>query len=231
MADRPWPPALRWTEAAFQIVNTTRSGGQSFQGQEQVIASPAGRWKASLIIPIADRRHGRQDRQDAVLAFRWVTSGGRAAIILVPARDGRGPAHRAGIVPCGYGVPHSDGATFSDGAGYGQSFSGATLAAAAALNATEIQISLPAGLSLLPGMRFSMPDGRLHEIGDVLAWDGGTLWTIRIGPWLRAAYGAGTPLEFDRPVCRMRLASDEAGALSLSLNRFGTPTIEFVEAF
>ena len=62
------------------------------------------------------------------------------------------------------------------------------------------------------------------------ASDGAGLWTVAIVPWLRADYPAGTAVEFDSPVCRMRLAADEA-ALSLRFNRFATPTVEFVEAF
>jgi len=172
---------------------------------------------------------GPQD--DAVLAWRWVRAGGRSAVILVPACDGRGPAHRARIVPRGRGVPFSDGARFSDGAGFAQDYSIASLAEGAAMNATQIRISLGAGFQLLPGMRFSMPGGRLHEVVDLVDWDGGSLWTVKIGPWMVADWPVGTHLEFEHPVCRMRLASDDTGALNLALNRFATPTIEFVEAF
>ncbi|WP_420604470.1 hypothetical protein [Methylobacterium sp.] len=215
----------------FQIVGQTRSGGQSIEGQEPIVVSPSGRWKAAVTIPITDRRYGPQERQDAVLAFRWLVNGGRAATILVPHRDGRGPAHRARIIPCGGSVPHSDGTPHSDGAGYGQEFTGAVLDGVAAMNATQITLSLSAGLVILPGMRFSMPDGRMHEVADVVAFNGATLWTIIIGPWLRADYPAGTRLNFDRTVCLMRLATDESTALSLLQNKFSTPSLEFVEAF
>ncbi|KMO34705.1 hypothetical protein [Methylobacterium aquaticum] len=230
MADRPWPPSLRFASILFEPVSTSRSGGQSFTGAEQVIVSPTARWKASVTIPIADRRYGPIERQNMVLAYRWVKAGGRASVIIVPHQDGRGPAHQAGIVPCSGAVPHSDGATFSDGSGYAQSFTGATLAAPAALNATQISLNVPAGLAPLPGMRFSTPDNRLHQIDDLLGFDGGSTWTVRIGPWLRAVYPVGTVMDFDNPRCRMRLASDDTGQLSLSLNKFGTPSIEFNEA-
>lgn len=231
MADRPWPPALRFSEVMLEPRGASRSGGPSLSGQEQVVVSPAARWVGTMTVPIADRRYGPQNQQDAVLAWRWMKAGGRAAVILVPASDGRGPAHRAGIVPSGGSIPFSDGARFSDGSGFSQGYSGATLADAVAMNATQIRISLGTGLRLLPGMRFSMPGGRLHEISDLVDWDGANLWTVRIGPWTVADWPAGTDLEFDKPVCRMRLASDESGSLNLSLNRFATPTIEFVEAF
>lgn len=228
MADRLWPPALRGSEVLFQIVSTSRSGGQSIEGNEQIVLAPTGRWKARFTLPIADRRRG--PRADQVLAFRWVFSGGRASTILVPAADGRGPGHRAGIVPCGYHVPFSDGAFFSDGSGFGEKYTTAFFAADAALNATQVSINLTAGLQLLPGMRFSTPDGRLHEIRDVVSFDGGTIWTVTVSPWLRAAYPATVALEFDQPCCRMRLAADDSAALSLMNNRFGSPSLELVEA-
>ncbi|WP_284317283.1 hypothetical protein [Methylobacterium gnaphalii] len=197
-------------------------------GQEQVVVSPAARWKASLTVPIADRRSG--DHQDQVLALRSLVRGGRATTIVVPIRDGRGPAHRAGLVPCKGRVLHSDGSPFSDGSGYAQGYSGAALSGAAALNAVQIVVTLATGLQPLPGMRFSMPDGRLHEVGNVIAFDGASRWTIGITPWLRAAYDDGTELDFETAVCRMRLASDDAAALSLTLNRFGSAAFELVEA-
>lgn len=231
MADRPWPPGLRFSSAAFEPVNTSRSGGQSFSGAEQVLVSPTARWKASVTIPIADRRYGPIERQNLVLAYRSMKAGGRASVIVVPCQEGRGPAHQAGIVPCAGGVPHSDDSFFSDGTGYQQGYSSAALAADAALNATQIAVRLGSGLIPLSGMRFSTPDNRLHEIVEVVGWDGGTIWTLTIGPWLRSAYSAGTELDFDNPRCRMRVASDETGQLSLSMNKTGSPNIEFVEAF
>ena len=231
MADRSWPPGLIFSDLAFWIAAPTRTGGQSLDGSEQVVVSPSARWKASGTIPIADRRHGPVERQNAVLAYRSLVRGGRAATIIVPCREGRGPAHQAGIVPCRSGAPFSDDATFSDDSRFAQTFTGAALAEAAVLNAVRIAITLPAGLSPLPGMRFSTPDHRLHEVDDILSFDGATRWVVTVAPWLRAAYPAGTALDFDAPRCRMRLASDETGQLSLSLNRFARPSIEFVEAF
>ena len=129
------------------------------------------------------------------------------------------------------GERHADHAPFADGSGYGQVFTGARLLGDVATNATRMQLGVPVGFELLRGMRFSMPDGRLHEIDDILGNDGTGAWTIGFAPWLRADYPAGAAVEFDRPVCRMRLAADDGATLSLRLNRFATPTIAFVEAF
>lgn len=76
-----------------------------------------------------------------------------------------------------------------------------------------------------------MPDGRMHEISDLLGWDGGNLWTAEIFPWLRSPYTDGTLLDFDNPSCRMKLAKDDAGLLSVTPSPVSVPTIEFVEAF
>ncbi|MNL55779.1 hypothetical protein D3C87_1792130 [compost metagenome] len=48
-------------------------------------------------------------------------------------------------------------------------------------------------------------------------------------PPLREPVLAGTELNFTRPVCRMRLATDDAMQIDLDLNRRGFPSLDFVE--
>ncbi len=55
--------------------------------------------------------------------------------------------------------------------------------------------------------------------------------TATIRPWLRTDYADGAAIEFGRPLGVMRLASDDTGSLELQLSRYGTVTLEFVEAF
>ena len=224
MADLIVSPFLGVQSIGWMLRNASRSGGVGLTGQEQVIVSPTGRWTATAVFNVFS---GLED--PAALAYRSLIRRGRGAIVIVPETDTRGPLQWAGIKIPRRGVRHSDGATFSDGSGYGQDYTGATLAAAATMNATQIQIRLGGGLILIPGMRFSTPDDRLHEIDEVVAQDG-EIWTVRILPWLRADYAAGTVLNFDAPRCRMRLASDDTGGISISQRSLSTPTIEFVEA-
>ncbi len=54
---------------------------------------------------------------------------------------------------------------------------------------------------------------------------------VSIRPWLRADYPAGGVIEMGSPFGTMRLASDDTGAMELQLSRYGTVTIELVEAF
>ncbi len=224
MADLIIPPVLQARSVSWMLRNTTRGGGAGTTGQEQVVASPTGRWTASVTFNVFS---GKED--PAVLAYRSLIRRGRAAVFAVPQYDARGPAIYAGLVAPSNGIPHSDGSRFSDGSGYGQSLTGAVFSAGVLLNATQVQIRIGAGLILIEGMRFSTPDNRMHEIDEVLAFDGGTIWTVRIAPWTRAAYPSGTALNFDRPVCRMRLATDDTGGLSVSSRALSNPTIEFVE--
>ena len=62
----------------------------------------------------------------------------------------------------------------------------------------------------------------------VLTFDPDT-GAMKFRPPLREAVVAGTELNFDDPVCRMRLASDDAMDLELALRRFGNPTVNFLE--
>lgn len=224
MPDLIISPYLGVQSIGWMLRSTSRSGGVSLSAQEQVIVAPNGRWSATVVFNVFS---GIED--PAALAYRSLIRRGRGAIVIVPETDTRGPLQWAGIEIPRRGVLHSDGSSFSDGAGYGQNYTGATLAAAATMNATLIQIRLGGGLILIPGMRFSTPDDRMHEIDDVVAQDG-DIWTVRVLPWLRADYDAGTALNFDAPRCRMRLASDDTGGISISQRSLSTPTIDFSEA-
>jgi hypothetical protein len=222
MADVQWPPCLTYSDVAFDLAGLTASGGQALDGSELIVGSPSQRWMARLTLPI-------HDIGDRVLAFRSLRNNlrGRLNATRVPAGDGRGPAERAGLrLP----IPFSDGALLSDRSGFFNPLTKAALLVDGGMNAIELRATLAPGLSFLAGQRFSFPDGRMHEIGQILEWDGGASWRFSVAPWLQADYPAGTALEFDRPVCRMRLASDGSGGLSLRLNRFGTASLDFVGA-
>lgn len=213
----------------WDIQNPSRGGGQSIVGTEQTVMGAGARWICSLTINVFT-----ENTAYSALAFRSLKSKlrGRDRVVRIPEVERRGPAWLAGIInPLQRGVPHSDGAYFSDGAGYAQSFSGATLSGAHGRNASQVTISLGTGLRLLPGHRFSTPDGYMHEISDLIAWDGGNVWTVEIFPWLRSSYAGGTDLEFDNPACRMKLAKDDSGLLNVTPSPVSVPTIEFVEAF
>jgi hypothetical protein len=225
MADLYISQKLGSRAEAFRLVNTSLGGVNSLSGQQQVIVSAASRWQTTVTFNVFT---GKEDR--AVLLYRSILRRGRAARIIVPERDARGPGELAGLKVVN-SVPHSDGAKFSDSSGYKSRRFVSQTNQDANLNDTLLRITLSRGLSLTAGMRFSTPDYRMHEIDEVLAFDNDTSWTVRILPWLRAAYPSGTELNFDEPKCAMRLASDETGQFSVEQRQMVNPSVEFTEYF
>lgn len=227
-----WPSVLVPSSERWNVnTGASRGGGRGLTNVEQAVALPSGFATASLTIPCMTRA--------ANLAIRALLAGldGRAGSVLVgPNETSRAPWNvdfvggkitygRAAHRPNVYMGDSSPILNFS-------------LGGDAKMNATGITILRARGGVLEPGMVFSIGD-RLHVIVDLQGETGtpgqqgspGTTMTAAIRPWLRADHGAGTPIEFGRPLGTMRLATDDTGALELQLARLGTVTLDLVEAF
>lgn len=115
------------------------------------------------------------------------------------------------------GIPHSDGALFSDGAGYRQSTIVAEMAAAADLGAGTVTLRVISGGGLVGGEVFSLYHAekfwRCYGVSEVDAVtdnpDGSRTYTVAVTPPLRDDIEARAPAKFDRPLCTMRLAPGE----------------------
>lgn len=59
---------------------------------------------------------------------------------------------------------------------------------------------------------------------------GAWIWTVNFWPPVREQLGDQSPVEFDSPVCRMRLSVDTTGQLNMQQQKYGAPSIELVEA-
>ena len=105
------------------------------------------------------------------------------------------------------------------------------LASAATMNATSLTIQRVTGGRLEVGMLLGLGT-RLHRIVALPTADNGAPGnvTVKVRSWLRQDYPANTAVNFDNPVCEMRLASDDLDGLRLSLARRGTVTLDLVEA-
>jgi hypothetical protein len=219
-----WPDAvLRPQNVAFDLAPRTLAGPSSVSGFTQVVASDAGIWKAKFGGIIVNRRQ-------RVLAFRAIDAllEGRMTPILVPLCRGYQPVP-AGAVDAGLyqEVPHSDDAFFDDDTGYVGTVNDVTASAGAPARAVSIPVEIGYAGEIEPGQHFSIGE-RLYRVrGIVVA--GPTAATITFRPPLREAVASGDRLEFDNPICRMRLATDDAMNLELQLRRFGSPTVEFIE--
>lgn len=220
-----WPDeVLRPQNVSFDLDSRSLAGPASVSGATQVVASDAGIWKATFGSVIVKSRQ-------AVLVHRALAAllEGRLGSILVPLCRAYGPSSDAVLTDdeelLFAEVPHSDDAFFDDDTGYVGSLTDVVLAANAAVRATTLVVTVNyAADDIQPGMHFSLGE-RLYRIRTYDSTTG--VMTIR--PPLREAVTAGDALNFDDPVCRMRLANDDGLDLELALRRYGTPSISFIE--
>ncbi|TIN10381.1 hypothetical protein [Mesorhizobium sp.] len=215
-----WPDAvLRPQNVAFDIAPRSLAGPSSVSGITQVVSSDAGIWKATLGNIIIKSRN-------AVLAHRAISAllEGRLGTILVPLCRAYQPVP-ADSDALYEDVPHSDDALFDDDTGYVGTVIDVVAAAPAAVRAVSMTVTVNYAGDIEPGQHFSLGE-RLYRVRSFDA-DTGAM-TFR--PPLREAVADGDPLNFDDPVCLMRLASDDAMNLELALRRFGSPTVNFIEA-
>jgi len=218
-ADVYWPPALApsaWSLPALE--NAVRGSGVNLAGVEQTVLSPAGRWAMTVQVHLRDR--ATHTAFAALMAhLRW----GRGGSVLVPA--GACLVQPAGAMTTRFVEPDSAIADFDDGLGFLEEALVATLAAPAALNATDLLVSCAGPLE--PGMYFGLGD-RLHQmVSAEPAGDG--LWRVTVAPWTRAAHAAGADIKFRFAVCRMTPRA-ELRPPALSGGRFGEVTLELVES-
>ncbi|RUM99038.1 hypothetical protein EET67_05210 [Pseudaminobacter arsenicus] len=214
-----WPiHVLPARDVSFDIAPRNLAAPSSVSGATQVVSSDAGIWKAKLGGIVINRR-------DRVLAFRAIANllEGRLNSILVPLCRGYQPVP-AGSEPLYDQVPHSDDAFFDDDTGYAGRVIDVVTVGSMALRAVSGTVSVNYAGTIEPGQHFSVGE-RLYRVRSFNADTG----AITFRPPLREAVPAGTNLEFDDPVVRMKLATDDAMNLDLALRRFGSPTVNFIE--
>lgn len=228
-----WPTILKPQTVDFALAPMLVRGPAATSGLRQAVGTDAGFWVASLGgVPIRTA--------DEVREWRWLVAaaqGGLEDIIVGPFDCRQAPrpfAHRGVELT---GIPHSDGASFSDGAGYSQSLISAFLHASRSLRATSLTIDIAIAGPIRRGMFFSIAN-RLYIITSTpvtnvagAAYGVGQRVTFDFLPPLRAAATAGVEVEFGKPRATMRLADPATGRLSLRTGRFGDPDLDLVESF
>ncbi|TPN43204.1 hypothetical protein [Mesorhizobium sp. B1-1-7] len=217
-----WPcDVLVARDVSFDLAPRSLAGPASVSGATQVVASDAGIWKATYGSIVVNKRN-------AVLAHRAIAAllEGRLGSIVVPLCRAWQPVPEGAVAAGLYEpVPHSDGAFFSDGSGYAIGAVIDVIAAADAdIRATTLTAVVNYAGDIQPGQHFSVGE-RLYRIRSYDPVTG----TMTIRPPLRDAVATGDRLDFDDPVCRMRLLNDDGMDLELSLRKFGTPTVQFIE--
>lgn len=195
------------------------SGPVSQAGVSDVISGDAGFWRATYANIVVTAR-------DRVITWRAIAAKlqGRLNPVLVPYCSAYQPIIQGlAIGP----VPHDDGAYFSDGTGYVSTKTQVLLTADVPLRGVSCTVNVIAADTLQPGQVFSLGE-RMYQVTDVVDVSD-TSKQLWFQPPARESVLANTELEFTNPVCRMRLASDDAMAIDLDLNKRGFPSVDFVE--
>lgn len=221
---------LRWPEdvlsprtPSFDAAPRTMSGPASISGHSQAVSSSAGIWKFTFGgIAVSDHSE--------ILAWRALAAllEGRMGSVLVPlCRDRQPITDAARAADVWAPLPHSDDTLFSDGTGYESSSVSVEVDGAVAAGGTSASIILHYGGTPEPGHHFSVGD-RLYRLKSV-SWTSETEADVTFWPPAREAIADATFLEFDDPVCRMRLASDAEMDLPLDARRFAVVDVRFLE--
>lgn len=231
---------LRAARVTFHPHLVSRSGGVSISGAEQIVATSAGRWGATLQFEVGQRfgRDGFSSPRDAdtILVWRALLAKleGRTNILKIGPYDGLNAP--AGVAGTSYGglTAHSDTAPFSDASHYAQAQTPAAVAAAYAVGATTVYVNMLAGHEPEPGQYFSVFD-RMFLIKAAAETTTADKWELTVWPPAREAVTAAQvavalPAEFDEPQCKMRFAQDGTGQLQLEQLYRASPSLELVEA-
>lgn len=217
-----WPAALRPLDMTVPwLDHASTTGGRSFGGAERVIVrDPRWRWSVSF------RTRNSAELQIARATLYRIS--GRANRIIMPICDcGRTPGATGFRYSPLAGVPHSDGAPFSDASLYRSEVYTGWMAAAAAVRATVLRVRPDYEPERIVSGQYITIHARLYAVTDVIA-DGADV-LITITPPLRAAVGPDEAVRFDRPAGSWRLASDDTAKIALEALRFGTFSLELDE--
>lgn len=215
-----WPRGLLVPRhASINPAPATVAGVASLSGFRQAVASPAGVW---LIVYDAIKVGQAQRLLWRALAAQIE---GRANPIILPVYD------REDLRPLGTAAAataaHGDGAVHGDGTHYRSRRTQVVAAVAAARGAVRLTTTTLLGATLHPGQHFSIGQ-RLYRIKAVEALSGANT-TFTFWPPAREAILAGAEIEFDEPVCKVRLAEDGGMDLALDTGRHAFPSLTFIE--
>lgn len=189
--------------------------GPSLLGTEQVIATLADKWIASLKVRVSTVD------VSALRAWRTARRGRLITDQIGPERELAGSADG---VTLGITVLHSDSTAHDDGTGYTQGY---TIAAAVALRATTMTVEDPDGSGNFNAGRFFGVAERLYQITSLNA-PVGTDVNFNFWPPMRVATAQDDGFDWP-PRTDMRLAADDTGMVEDNAEGIIDVTFDFVE--
>lgn len=218
-----FPYAVIHQDATWRLMGQSLATTQSISGVDTIVPTMRGRWMATVSYAI----------RGELAYLQWqeflAQMQGRIGTTLVPCRSKYRPKDRDGLK-----VPFCDTAHIG-GPGEMMDLSGfvntnqtrVSMAANAPLRANIIRVVHDDTTGFRPGQYFSIRE-RLHKVQST--WRDGTANMVMFDPPLREAVAGGVAIEIERPVCRMRMVSEDEGMMDQSLARVPIVTVQFEEA-
>jgi len=217
---------LRWS-----LRGVTKESGPTDSGVIQVGRIDGGGWWEAAFEGVLVEE---SDEWRTWQALESQLDGGATSCLVTRRVEHTAPWPLVGGVPLmGYApIPHDDGTFHDDGSGYYQPVIDASIVGSAALRATSLVLRFVYGGPLRGGETFSInhpvKNSRMYRIGTVVLNDAGDS-VVTFRPPLREAVTDGTPVEFDRPRCLMRLSTPDGMDIAAQDTWRGSGAPVFVE--
>lgn len=230
---------LRPTRASWDNPGSAVDGGTNGVGEGLSIETSGGGMITAtyegMVLEGPDERFEVLNWLGARLngGFRFIN------VPIVNDKIGPFPVIRGAARPIIKGIPHSDGALFSDDSGYSQATVYGEFTEAANLNAGIVSMRVYGAargvfrwsdwFSIYHGVK----GWRVYRSWDLLDQtdEENPVYRVAISPPLRQAVPAGTRIELARPTCVMKLSGGSTVPWAYDGFYSGRPTISFAEAF
>ncbi|MDX0065911.1 hypothetical protein GOB13_23355 [Sinorhizobium meliloti] len=224
-------------KAIYDVTGSSIDGGRNGVGESQTIEMSGG----GIVTATYEDCKIKDPEQYEYVNWLGARLNGGFRFINVPIiTDWFGPFPKVGGLPAPIvsGITHSDGSSFSDGAGYSQATVWGTVATAAALNAGIIKMRVsgldrPLRWSDWFSIYHPNKGWRAYRYWEVISKsdDPTPLYTLAISPPLREAVTANTRVEFARPRFVAKFKSDFTLPSVVEAFFVTQQSIQFVEAF
>lgn len=222
----------------FDVMGSSVDGGRNGAGESQTIEMSGG----GLVTATYEDCKIKDPEQYEYVNWLGARLNGSFRFINVPIiTDWFGPFPKIGGLPTPIvtGIPHSDGALFSDTSGYSQATVWGEITAASGLNAGIISMRVyglnrPLRWSDWFSILHPTKGWRAYRYWDVLAREDGADYadyTLAISPPLREAVAVGDRVEFARPRFVAKFKADFTLPSVVEAFFVTQQTIQFSEAF
>lgn len=220
--DVTFPHGVSRQSSTFARAGLSQEPKTAITGAQTVVPTQGGHWTATVSLLL------RGEAQELAWMAFLAQMEGRIGVTQVPVNYAWRPRDRDGHVVSFCKVAPLSGAQTAEHFGFASVPMVTVTLGGGALRATEMDYSRNNVDALRPGHYFSVGE-RLHQVQ--LTWrDRNGVDRMRFWPPLRRAVEAGETATLDRPVCRMRFATEDEGLLPADFNRLPIVTCNFIEA-